>query len=223
MILAAGRGERMRPLSDRIPKPLLEVGGTPLIVRHLQKLAAAGCTEVVINHAHLGDMIEAALGDGGRYGVNIAYSREPHALETAGGIAFALPLLGAEPFVVVNADVYSEFDYARLLAAGARLGEDDAWLVLVDNPAHHPDGDFALRGRRVVTDGARLTFSGLAVYRPQLFAGLAPGSRAPLAPLLRAAIAAGRAGGDYFEGAWSDVGTPERLTALDRALRQRRV
>ena len=223
MILAAGRGERMRPLSDRIPKPLLEVGGTPLIVRHLQKLAAAGCTEVVINHAHLGDMIEAALGDGGRYGVNIAYSREPHALETAGGIAFALPLLGAEPFVVVNADVFSEFDYARLLAAGACLGEDDAWLVLVDNPEHHPDGDFALRGRRVVTDGARLTFSGLAVYRPQLFAGLAPGSRAPLAPLLRAAIAAGRAGGDYFEGAWSDVGTPERLTALDRALRQRRV
>jgi len=144
IILAAGRGERLRPLTDRVPKPLIEVGGKPLIVHHLEKLAAIGCERAVINHAHLGEMIEAALGDGTRYGVTIDYSREQIALETAGGIAAALPMLGTAPFIAVNADVYSEYDYAGLLAAAGRMGDAGAHLVLVDNPEHHPQGDFAL-------------------------------------------------------------------------------
>ena len=213
----------MRPLTDRVPKPLLDVGGKPLIVHHLEKLAAIGCARVVINHAHLGEMIEAALGDGARYGVGIDYSREGSALETAGGIANALALLGAGPFVAVNADVYSDFDYAHLRAATGRLGSASAYLVLVDNPAHHPGGDFALRDGRLALDGERLTFSGLAVYRPELFAAIPRGTRVPLAPLLREQIAAGRVTGEHFGGCWCDVGTPDRLTRLDRELRQRRV
>ena len=149
IILAAGRGERMRPLTDRVPKPLIEVGGKPLIVHHIEKLATLGCERVVINHAHLGEMIEAALGDGTRYGLTIDYSREGEALETAGGIANALAMLGTAPFIAVNADVYSEFDYARLMTAAGRLGDANAHLVLVDNPEHHPAGDFALRGSEV--------------------------------------------------------------------------
>ncbi len=223
IILAAGRGERMRPLTDRVPKPLLEAGGKPLIVHHLEKLAAIGCARVVVNHAHLGDMIEAALGDGSRYGLVIDYSREATALETAGGIANALPLLGAQPFIAVNADVYSEYDYAGLAAAAAHLGDGLAHLVLVDNSEHHVAGDFALAGGRVMLEGARLTFSGLAVYRPALFDALARGDRAPLAPLLRDAIAAGRVGGEHFSGRWCDVGTPDRLTRLNRELLRRRV
>jgi MurNAc alpha-1-phosphate uridylyltransferase len=223
IILAAGRGERMRPLTDRVPKPLLEVGGKPLIVHHLEKLAAIGCARVVINHAHLGDMIEAALGDGARYGLVIDYSREQIALETAGGIVNALPLLGSDPFIAVNADVYSEYGYAALSAAAARLGDTLAHLVLIDNPEHHLAGDFALAGGRVALDGARLTFSGLAVYRPALFDTLTRGERAPLAPLLRAAIAAGRVSGEHFPGRWCDVGTPDRLTRLNRELQRQRV
>jgi MurNAc alpha-1-phosphate uridylyltransferase len=223
IILAAGRGARMRPLTDRVPKPLIEVGGKPLIVHHLEKLAAIGCARVVVNHAHLGDMIEAALGDGARYGVTIDYSREAVALETAGGIANALPLLGAEPFIAVNADVYCEYEYEALRNAAARLGDANAYLVLVDNPAHHPEGDFALRGGQVTVEGEKLTFSGLAVYRPALFESIACGTRAALAPLLREQIAAGRVAGEHFRGRWCDVGTPDRLTKLNRELRVRRV
>jgi len=223
IILAAGRGERMRPLTDRVPKPLLEAGGKPLIVYHLEKLAAAGCTRIVINHAHLGAMIESALGDGARFGLNIAYSREAVALETAGGIANALSLLGDGPFIAVNADVYSDYDYTGLEAAAARIGEAQAHLILVDNPEHHPGGDFALQGVQVVDAGEKLTFSGLAVYRPAMFATIAPGSRAALAPLLRERIAGGAVTGEHFRGRWCDVGTPDRLMQLDRDLAGQRV
>jgi MurNAc alpha-1-phosphate uridylyltransferase len=223
IILAAGRGQRMRPLTDRVPKPLIEVGGKPLIVHHLEKLAAIGCERVVVNHAHLGAMIESALGDGTRYGVVIDYSRESIALETAGGIANALPWLGDAPFIAVNADVYSEYDYAGLRVAAAGLGDMNAHLVLVNNPAHHPEGDFALQDGRVTAAGALLTFSGLAVYRPAMFDAVARGARAPLAPLLRRQIATGHVVGEHFAGRWCDVGTPDRLTRLNRDLRTRRV
>ncbi len=223
IILAAGRGERMRPLTDRVPKSLLEVGGKALIVRHLEKLAASGCRRIVVNHAHLGDMIEAALGDGARFGVTIVYSREAPALETAGGVANALHLLGDQPFIAVNADVYSEYDYAALHTAAGRLAAATAHLVLVDNPAQHPDGDFALHDGQVRAEGEKLTFSGLAVYRPALFADIAPGARLPLAPLLRQQIAAGAVNGEHFRGRWCDVGTPERLARLNQELRDQRV
>jgi MurNAc alpha-1-phosphate uridylyltransferase len=215
MILAAGRGERMRPLTDTVPKPLLEVGGRPLVAYHLAALAAAGITDVVINHAHLGDRIERALGDGREHGVAIRYSAEPDgALETGGGIHRALPLLGDAPFVVVNGDVWCDFPLARLPEHPDGL----AHLVLVDNPDHHPDGDFALVDGRVrARDGAALTYSGIGVYDPALFTGCRPG-RFPLAPLLDAAIARDRVGGERWDGRWVDVGTPERLRALDAAL-----
>lgn len=220
IILAAGRGERMRPLTDRVPKPLLEAGGKPLIVWHLEKLAAAGFTQAVINHAHLGALIERTLGDGSRFGIAIAYSREAAALETAGGIAQALPLLGTAPFAAVNADVFSAYDYAELARTVACLASPErlAHLVLVDNPGHHPQGDFALRGGQVVRDGARLTFSGIAAYHPELFAGIARGSKAPLAPLLRGRIEARCVSGEHYRGRWCDIGTPERLAALEREL-----
>lgn len=220
MILAAGRGERMRPLTDACPKPLLEAGGKPLIVWHIERLIAAGLRELVINHAHLGEMLEARLGDGAAYGARIAWSREPPgALETAGGIAQALPLLGDAPFLVVNGDIWCDYD-ARRVAATA-LGPDTlAHLVLIANPVHHPAGDFCLDGTRVVAEGGvRLTFSGIGLYRPALFAGIARGERAKLAPLLRAAIAAGRVSGEMHRGRWVDVGTPQRLAELDAELR----
>lgn len=223
MLLAAGRGERMRPLTDSVPKPLLEAGGQALIEWHLVRLARAGFRDIVVNHAHLGALIEQRLGDGARYGVRIRYSAEGDALETAGGIARALPLLGAAPFLVVNADIYCEYDFARLVPALERLERDLAadrvHLVLVDNPPHHPDGDFALVEGRVVEAGPRLTFSGIGCYRPELFARVPAGAKAKLAPLLREAIAAGRARGERFAGRWVDVGTPERLAVLDRELR----
>lgn len=214
MILAAGRGERMRPLTDATPKPLLVAGGRRLIEHHLHALAGAGVRNVVINHAHLGAQIEAALGDGSAYGLRIRYSPEGEALETGGGIFRALPLLGTDPFMVVNGDVWTDYDLGRL-----RIVDDDvAHLVLVDNPAHHPQGDFALDGGRVRADGtARLTFSGIGAYRPALFAGRQPG-RFPLAPLLRAAIVRDAVGGEHYAGRWIDVGTPERLAELDRLL-----
>jgi len=216
MILAAGRGERMRPLTDTVPKPLLEVGGKPLIVWHIERLAQAGFADLVINHAHLGAQIESYLGDGSLYGVNIRYSPEAEALETAGGIANALPLLGSEPFLVVNGDIYCDIDFA-----GLALGEgDSAFLVLVDNPPQHPGGDFALAGGKVMAEGERkLTFSGVGLYRPELFAGIAPGAKAKLAPLLREQMELGRVGGSHYEGRWEDVGTPERLRRLDQELR----
>ncbi len=215
MILAAGRGERMRPLTDHLPKPLLPVGGKPLIEYHLEALARAGFGEVVINHAYRGQMIEAALGDGSRWGLRILYSPEPPgALETGGGIFKALELLGAAPFLVVNGDVWCDCPFD-----GQGLGRSDlAHLLLVDNPAHHPEGDFGLdRGRIVDPGGRRLTFSGIGVYRRELFQGAAGGAF-PLAPLLRRAIAEGRVGGEHYQGTWVDVGTPARLQALDRRL-----
>ena len=224
MILAAGRGERMRPLTDRVPKPLLPVGGKPLIEWQIARLVRAGFTELAINHAHLGAQIEAALGDGARFGARIRYSPETVALDTAGGIATALPLLGDAPFAVVNGDVYCEYDFARLAAAARRLSADpavDAHLVLVDNPTHNPGGDFALRDGRLVEASARLTFSGLGVYRPALFQGITAGSRAALAPLLRAALARGRVSAEHFAGYWLNVGTPQRLAELGARLRER--
>ena len=229
MILAAGRGERMRPLTDHTPKPLLQVGGKPLIVWHIERLCAAGYSHIVINHAHLGEQIEVALGNGAALGVSIEYSREVSALETAGGIATALPLIDAEVFAVVNGDIYCEHDFRRLAEPMARLaaGHDQAHLVLVDNPPHHPQGDFVLdRGRVTNADipltphPARFTFSGIGVYHRALFAHTPAGEKAPLAPLLRLAIDAGRASGEHYAGRWEDVGTPARLNALDEELRQ---
>lgn len=214
MILAAGRGERMRPLTDHTPKPLLLAGGKPLIVHHLERLAAAGFVAVVINHGHLGDRLEAALGDGARWGLRIRYSPERPALETGGGILRALSLLGPGPFLVINGDVWTDLDYGRPRLAEGRL----AHLVLVDNPPHHPAGDFVLREGLVESGGEpRLTFSGIGVYDPALFAGQAPGPF-PLAPLLRAAMARGLVSGERHPGVWLDIGTPERLRALDEAL-----
>ncbi|KAB2968376.1 nucleotidyltransferase family protein [Zoogloea sp.] len=223
MILAAGRGERMRPLTDHCPKPLLEAGGKPLIVWHIERLAAAGCRELVINHAHLGAMIEAALGDGSRFGVRIRYSPEGSALETAGGIARALPLLGGAPFIVVNGDVFCDADFGALGRAAAGLDGKGrlAHLLLVANPEHNPAGDFGLQADGQVRDegGQRLTFSGLGAYHPALFAGLPPDTPAKLAPLLRAAMARGQVSGSRLDGRWVDVGTPQRLLDLDASLR----
>lgn len=226
MILAAGRGERMRPLTDHTPKPLLQAGGKPLIVWHIERLVRAGITDLVINHAHLGMQIEQALGDGSRLGARIRYSDEGAALETAGGIAFALPLLGSEPFAVVNGDIYCDYDFSHLPALAERMqnSQDSIHLVLVDNPAHHPNGDFLLRDNRVInpalsTQHPALTFSGIGLYQPSLFASIQHGSKAPLAPLLREQIALGKASGEHYRGIWFDVGTPQRLDELDKQLR----
>lgn len=239
MILAAGRGERMRPLTDHTPKPLLSAGGKPLIVWHLERLAAAGIREIVINHAWLGEQLPAQLGDGSRFGVRIAYSPEsPAALETAGGIAQALPLLGAEPFLVINGDIWCDWDPS---AADARLRDmdrasADAWLLLVDNPEHHPQGDFILSSEGKVhseapraangpgadanasAQSSTLTFAGIGLYRPVLFADLPRTTPAPLGPLLRATMARDAVVGNHHRGAWTDVGTPQRLKALDAQL-----
>ena len=218
MVLAAGRGVRMRPLTDTTPKSLLAVGGKALIAWQLEKLARAGFTEVVINHAYLGNMLETALGDGSRFGLSISYSPEGEALETAGGIALALHLLGTEPFLVVNADIYSDYDFSAL--AGVDLRDGLAHLVLVDNPPQHPRGDFALDAGRVRETGENLlTFSGIGVYAPRLFGGIPPRAKVPLAPLLRKAMAAERVSGEHYRGRWYDIGTAERLQALDAALR----
>jgi MurNAc alpha-1-phosphate uridylyltransferase len=224
MILAAGRGERMRPLTERQPKALLEAGGRPLIAHLIERLARAGHTELVVNVSHLGGMIERELGDGSRYGARIVYSREAQPLETGGGIAYALPLLGDAPFLVVNSDIYCDFDFARLAARAAMLapGAGLAHLVLVDNPPHHPLGDFALAGGNVSAAGAaRLTFSGIGVYAPALFAGIAPGARCQLVALLVPAMARGLVTGEHHRGLWMDIGTPARLETLERALSAR--
>ena len=221
MILAAGRGERMQPLTDRVPKAMIEAGGRPLIVRLIERLARAGYTELVINVSHLGETIERALGDGAALGVSIAYSREADALETGGGIAYALPLLGNAPFVVVNCDVHSDFDLGRLRSAAETLANRGlaAHLVLVDNPAHHRTGDFCLRNGLVAADGEeRLTFSGMSAYAPALFAAVARGAKCQLVALLRPAIARGEVSGEHYRGTWMDVGTPQRLAALERTL-----
>lgn len=222
MILAAGRGERMRPLTDHTPKSLLEVNGKSLISMLIFSLSRAGVRELVINLAHLGEKIAAALGDGSSLGVRITYSRESEALETAGGIAYALPLLGDAPFIAVNADVYSDYDFGALARTAQQLKAAGplAHLVLVDNPPQHPRGDFSLEKGLVQREGATtFTFSGIGAYHPALFAGISRGARARLADLLIAAMPAGHVTGEHYPGQWHDIGTPERLAAVDRAAR----
>ena len=218
MILAAGLGSRMRPLTDVTPKPLLKVGGIPLIVWHIEKLAHQGITEIVINIAHLGYQIPEALGDGTDWGVNIQYSdeQEEGGLESAGGIVKALGLLGDETFMVVNGDVFTDYDFQekRHLAEGIL-----AHLVLVPNPEHNPEGDFALDGQRVI-DNKQYTFSGIAYYSPKLFDGV-PYGKSSLAPLLRAAMKEGKVTGELYKGEWLDIGTPERLELLNAELMNR--
>ncbi|MCB1820049.1 MAG: nucleotidyltransferase family protein [Candidatus Competibacteraceae bacterium] len=212
MILAAGRGERMRPLTDHTPKPLLPVAGKPLIVHHLERLRAAGIVEVVINTGHLGEQLPAALGNGGAWGLRIAWSPEPPgALETGGGIFQALPLLGQEPFIVINGDIWTDYSFTQLPDTPNGL----AHLVLVDNPPHHTEGDFALLENRQVMEQAspRLTFSGISVLRPGLFSNCQPG-RFPLGPLLRRAMAMGKVSGEHYRGGWRDIGSPERLAEV---------
>lgn len=223
MILAAGIGERMRPLTDHTPKPLLRVAGTPLIEHHIRRLAAAGVRDLVINVSHLAGQIMAYCGDGKKWGVRIAYSREDAPLETAGGIVQALPLLGEAPFIVVNGDVWTDYRFEQL--AGYVLRPDEnAHLVMVNNPPQHPAGDFALDGDdriRVLAAGAMgWTYSGVGLYTSAFFAGTPPG-KMPLRPLLDAAIGRSQLGGESYQGQWQDVGTPERLQNLDRAVTAR--
>lgn len=222
LILAAGRGERLRPLTDTLPKPLVPAGGKPLITWQVERLAAAGFRDLVVNHSHLGHLIEEALGDGARFGVRIAYSREPRALETAGGIARALPLLGGEPFVVTSADIHTSFDYASLAgpiaAIAADFVRDAAHFVLVDNPDWHPDGDMALRDGRVRRDGERLTYGGISVFHPRCFEGVSPGEPLKLFPWAYGMVDAGRVSGERFGGEWDNVGTPAQLARLERRL-----
>jgi MurNAc alpha-1-phosphate uridylyltransferase len=216
MLLAAGRGERMRPLTDSCPKPLLKVAGKPLIQWHLERLAQAGIREVVINLSWLGDLIANALGDGSKYGLAIQYSREPWPpLETGGGLVQALPLLGEGPFLLVNGDVFTDIDFTSLTIAQGDLAQ----LVLVPNPVHHQKGDFWLneQGRISTAGGERLTYSGVGLLRPEFFAGATPG-RFPLLPWLLRALDAGRLGGQRHSGVWLDIGTPERLAQLDATL-----
>ena len=234
-ILAAGRGERMRPLTDHTPKPLLVAGGKPLIFWHLERLAAAGFKEIVINHAHLGALIEQTLGDGAQWGLHIQYSPEPPgALETAGGIATALPLLGDEPFLVVNGDVYCDFDFGRFFRLTVEGWKPPAHLVMVANPAHHTGGDFSLLPSPACGGGAggegiqrviyangeqTFTYAGIGVFSPSFFADVKPGTVMKLRPLLDTAIAAGTLTGERFAGRWVDVGTPQRLAELDQELK----
>ena len=222
MILAAGLGNRMRPLTLYKPKPLLEVGGKPLIVWHIKKLKEIGVTEIVINSAWLADVLIGALGDGSQFGVQIRWTREDEGLETAGGIINALPLLGTEPFILVNGDVWTTFDFSSLL--DVNLENDLAHLVLVSNPEQHPNGDFTLAEGRAYTfdqnqQGENLTFSGVSVIHPKMFDGLENGKR-PLAPLLKNAMLDGKISAEKMQAAWVDVGTPERLSDLDLQIRQ---
>ncbi len=240
LILAAGRGERMRPLTDHTPKPLLQVGGKPLIVWHIERLVKAGVSELVINHAHLGAQIEQALGDGSQFGAQIQYSPEAQALETAGGIAYALPLLlpppacgggiegEGEPFAVVNGDIYCDYDFSKLATRATAMQEngDMAHLVMVDSPEHNLKGDFGLHDDRMLTLPPSpiplpdsFTFSGIGLYCPALFGGIERGSVAALAPLLRAKISLCKVSGEHHAGLWIDVGTPLRLQTLDMQLR----
>ncbi|MBV8465653.1 MAG: nucleotidyltransferase family protein [Burkholderiales bacterium] len=224
MILAAGRGERMRPLTDATPKPLLPVGGKPLIVWHIERLAAAGVHDIVINHAWLGAQIEAALGDGSQWGVRIAYSAEAVALETAGGIAQALPLLGSAPFLLISADIYTDYPLAQLVAVAQTMVQDQARLahvVMVDNPPYHPIGDWALSDGRIDPAGAdKLCYANLAVLKPAVVDGVAPGSIARLGPILAQAAANRQVSGEHYGGDWYNVGTPDELAAADHAARR---
>jgi MurNAc alpha-1-phosphate uridylyltransferase len=224
LILAAGRGERMRPLTDRLPKPLLMAGGKALIEWQIEALARAGFEELVVNHSHLGAMIEESLGDGRRYGVRLRYSHEPEALETAGGVAKALELLGDAPFVVVSGDIHTSYEYASLPARMEAIARHPeriaAHFVLVDNPPWHSVGDMALTGDGLVArEGAKLTYGNIAVFHPAVFAGLDRGVRLKLFPWAYRFVDAGRVSGEHFRGDWDNVGTPAQLAALDRRLR----
>jgi N-acetyl-alpha-D-muramate 1-phosphate uridylyltransferase len=220
MILAAGRGERLRPLTDSIPKALVAAGGKPLIGWHLERLAASGCREAVINVSHLAGQVIERIGDGAGFGLRVVYSREAEPLETAGGLAYASALLGEAPFLLVNADVYCEFDFRRLLAFD--LGKRLAHLVLVPNPAHRSGGDFTLDAGMVGNGaGARYTYAGIAVMSPAMVAGVEPGEKAPLGPLLRAAAERRLMSGELHRGVWQDVGTRERLAELEAHLASR--
>lgn len=220
MLLAAGRGERLRPLTDRMPKPLVPVAGKALIAWHLERLAASGCREVVANVSHLGEQIVEHVGDGARFGLKVSFSREAQPLETAGGIAQALPLLGREPFLLVNGDIYCEIDFRPLLSH--RLGSNVAHLVLVPNPPQHAQGDFSLDAGMIGNHGApRYTYAGVAVLSPQLVEPVKRGDKAPLAPLLRAAADRRLISGELFGGLWQDVGTAQRLAELETQLASR--
>lgn len=230
MIFAAGRGERMRPLTDTCPKPLLKVRGRPLIVWHVLNLVRAGITDIVINHAHLGHMIEDELGDGSKYGARIVYSHEPKALETAGGIANARHLLGEEPFLAISGDIYAPyFDFSQVLEALPErdmLGQpipvekrDIAWLYLTPNPWHNPEGDFGLNMYSLTNDGnPKWNFANIGVYRPEMFDGIAPGEVMRIGPLMRTFIEQGRIGGEIYTGPWVNVGTVEQLEELNAPL-----
>jgi MurNAc alpha-1-phosphate uridylyltransferase len=213
MILAAGRGERLRPLTDRTPKALIEAGGKPLLAWTLERIRRAGIREVVINVSHLAGLITQRFGDGAEYGLALRWSHEPQALETAGGIAQACSLLGAAPFLLVNSDIWCDYDLSAL--RGHHLGSQLAHLVLIPNPPHNVAGDFSLDGARIGNDaGARYTYAGIAVLSPALVSGIAPGEKAPLGPLLRSAAGRGAVTGELYRGVWHDVGTEERLAKL---------
>lgn len=224
MILAAGRGQRMRPLTDHTPKPLLTVGGQPLIVWHIKRLAKAGLRDIVINHAWLGEKIESTLGDGSQWGVSIRYSPEPTALETAGGIANALPLLGQAPFLVINGDTWCDWPVENASTDALRpplsATTSLAHLVMVANPTHHPEGDFAINdgGKLSEAGNARLTYSGLGIYHPDLFKAIGTQEPTPLGPILKQAMTKGLITGEVHRGQWMDIGTPERLEQLDKQL-----
>jgi N-acetyl-alpha-D-muramate 1-phosphate uridylyltransferase len=222
LILAAGRGERMRPLSDTVPKPLLAVGGKALIAWQVERLVAGGITEIVVNHSHLGAQLEAALGDGARFGASIRHSREETALETAGGIARALPMLGGGPFVVVSGDIWTEYPYRVLHDRAAEIAagypSHAAHLVLVDNPAYHLQGDMALHGGRVAREGRMLTYGNIGVFDPRSFASLDPDHRLALFPWAYAMVEAGQVSGEHYRGRWANLGTPQDLEELDREL-----
>lgn len=222
IVLAAGRGERLRPLTDATPKPLLRAGGRPLIEWQVEALVAGGFDQLVVNHAHLGAQIVEALGDGRRFGARILYSAEAPALETAGGIARALPLLGDEPFVATSADINTAFDYGRLRAVVEAIAGDPqrraAHLVLVENPDWHPDGDMGLARGLITLDKPWLTYGGIAVLHPAIFRGVDPNASLRLFPWIHALSAAGRVTGEVYRGAWDNVGTVEQLAALDRRL-----
>ena len=223
LILAAGRGERLRPLTDRTPKPLLAAGGKPLIEWQVEKLVAAGFGEIVVNHAHLGEQIEAALGDGTRFGARIRYSPESPALETAGGVAQALPLLGGAPFVVVSADIHTDFPYRTLQARiDGMVHAADAPLahfVLVGNPPWHASGDMGLEDGRITRAKPWLTYGNIAVFHPSVFTEVGRGTWLKLFPWMYRLVDAGRVTGERYDGAWDNVGTAEQLQALDRRLR----
>lgn len=222
IILAAGRGERMRPLTDRLPKPLLPVGGKPLIEWQVERLAAAGFDDIVINHSHLGALVESALGDGARFGVRLRYSGEPVALETAGGVAQALPLLDDSPFALVSGDIHTAFDYAMLLPRIEAIRADPvriaAHFVLVDNPPWHAQGDMGFAAGRIVRREPFFTYANIAVFHPALFGEVRPGTHLRLFPWAYRFVDEGRVSGEHFRGEWDNLGTPAQLEALDRRL-----